>query len=33
MGEVVVYFFVFKSLEDAKIVFDGYNAPDPSLWS
>jgi hypothetical protein len=33
MGEVVVYFFVFKSLDDAKIVFDGYNAPDPSLWS
>lgn len=33
LGEVVVYFFVFKSHEDAVKVINGYNAPDPSLWS
>lgn len=32
LGEVVVFFFVFKSLDDAKRVIDGYNAPDPNLW-
>ena len=33
LGEVVVYFFVFKSKEQAERVINGYNAPDPSLWS
>lgn len=33
LGEVVIYFFVFKSLEQAKRVINGYNAPDPTLWS
>lgn len=33
MGELVVYFFVFKTHADAVAVIDGYNAIDPSLWS
>lgn len=33
LGEVVVYFFVFKSWEAANRVINGYNAPNPNLWS
>lgn len=33
LGEVVVYFFVFKSHADAVAVINGYNAVDPSVWS
>lgn len=33
LGEVNVYFFVFKSLEQAKKIIYGYNALDPDLWS
>jgi hypothetical protein len=32
LGTIVVFFFVFKSLDDAKRVIGGYNAPDPNLW-
>jgi hypothetical protein len=32
LGEVVVFFFVFKTLDDAKRVIDQYNAPNPDLW-
>ncbi|HEY0012513.1 MAG TPA: hypothetical protein VGB79_06620 [Allosphingosinicella sp.] len=33
MGEIVVYFFVFKTHADAMTVINGYNAPNPALWS
>lgn len=33
LGEVVVYFFVFKTWEDAKKVIEGYNGIDPYLWT
>jgi hypothetical protein len=33
LGEVVVYFFVFKTWEQANQVINGYNAPDPTIWS
>jgi hypothetical protein len=33
LGEVVLYFFVFKSWEQANKVINGYNAPDPRLWN
>ncbi|HEY0144397.1 MAG TPA: hypothetical protein VGF48_26170 [Thermoanaerobaculia bacterium] len=33
LGEVVVYFFVFNSWEQANRVINGYNAPDPNLWN
>ncbi|WP_242113247.1 hypothetical protein [Luteimonas aquatica] len=32
LGEIVIYFFVFKSLEAARKVIDGYNAPSPDAW-
>lgn len=32
LGEVVIYFFVFKSHEDAIQVIDGINAPNPNVW-
>ena len=32
LGEIVVFFFVFKTHADAVKTIDGYNAPDPSLW-
>lgn len=32
LGEVIVYFFVFKTWEDAEKVIKGYNSLDPSLW-
>lgn len=33
LGEVVIYFFVFKSHQDAVRVINGYNAPNPQIWS
>jgi hypothetical protein len=33
LGEVVIYFFVFESWEKANAVINGYNAPDPTLWT
>lgn len=33
LGEINVYFFAFKNLEQAKQVIGGYNAPEPNLWS
>jgi hypothetical protein len=33
LGEVVIYFFVFKSFEQANRVINDYNVPDPTLWS
>ncbi|MEL6891237.1 MAG: hypothetical protein AAFP84_06560 [Actinomycetota bacterium] len=33
LGEVVVFFFVFKSHADAVATINGYNAPDPSIWN
>ena len=33
LGEIVLYFFVFKSHEDARLVIDQINTPDPSVWS
>ena len=32
LGEVVVYFFVFKSHADAVATINGMNAPDPNIW-
>lgn len=32
LGEVIIYFFVFKTWEDAEKVIKGYNSLDPSLW-
>ncbi len=32
LGEIVVYFFVFKTWEQANQVITGYNAPDPTMW-
>lgn len=32
LGSVVIFFFVFRSWEDANRVINGYNAPDPNLW-
>lgn len=32
LGEVVIYFFVFNSHEDAVKVIDQINAPNPSVW-
>lgn len=33
LGEVVVYFFVFKTHADAVATINGMNAPDPSIWN
>ncbi|MBL6448199.1 hypothetical protein JMN32_17930 [Fulvivirga sp. 29W222] len=33
LGEVVVYFFVFKSHADAVATINGINAPDPNIWN
>jgi hypothetical protein len=33
LGEVVVFFFVFKSHADAVETINGMNAPDPSIWN
>jgi hypothetical protein len=33
LGEVVIFFFVFRSWEAANRVINGYNAPDPNLWN
>ena len=33
LGEINIFFFVFKSWEAANAVINGYNAPDPTLWS
>ena len=32
LGEIVIYFFVFKTWDDANQIINGYNAPDPTLW-
>ncbi len=33
IGEVEIFFFVFKTLEAAKVVIDGYNGFDPDQWA
>ncbi|QQG27840.1 hypothetical protein JFY74_17470 [Pectobacterium carotovorum] len=33
IGEVVIYFFVFKSHDDAVKVIDQINAPNPKVWN
>ncbi len=32
LGEVVVFFFVFKTHDDAVKIINGYNAPNPNIW-
>lgn len=33
LGEIVIYFFVFKSHADAQAVIGGINAPNPAVWT
>lgn len=33
LGEIVIYFFVFDSHEDAKLVVDQINSPNPTIWA